>query len=261
MPNDGLCAIITGSSSGLGAATALRLAQGGGARLVINYATNADAAEATAARCRSAGAEAVVVQGDVAHDDDCRRIVAAAAPWRRLDVLVNNAGTTRHVAHGNLDGLSADDFQRLFAVNSVGPYQMIRAARALLEAGTDARGRPAAVVNISSVAGLTGVGSSVAYVASKGALNAITLALARALAPKIRVNAVCPGYIDTSWFEKGRGVAGAAQVREMVKAKVPLKVASSAEDVAELVWFLASAGSAHMTGELVRIDAGLHLAM
>ncbi len=106
---------------------------------------------------------------------------------------------------------------------------------------------------------MTGVGSSVAYVASKGALNAMTLALARALAPAIRVNAVCPGYMDTSWFEKGRGAARAAQVREAVKAKVPLQVASQAEDVAELVCFLATARSGHMTGELVRMDAGLHL--
>jgi len=258
MAAEGFCAIVTGASSGLGAACALRLAQAG-ARLVVNYASNAAGAEATATACRAAGAEAVTVQGDVSRDEDCRRIVAAAAPWGRLDALINNAGTTRHVAHTKLDALTAEDFQRLFAVNSIGPYQMIRAARPLLDAGARASGRAAAVVNVSSVAGMTGVGSSVAYVASKGALNAMTLALARALAPAIRVNAVCPGYMDTSWFEKGRGAARAAQVREAVKAKVPLQVASQAEDVAELVCFLATARSGHMTGELVRMDAGLHL--
>ncbi len=260
MSLNGLCAIVTGSSSGLGAATAKQLAEQG-ARLVVNYASNAKDAEAVADICRAAGAEVIVVQGDVSRDDDCRRIAAAAAPWGRLDALINNAGTTKHMAHDDLDGLSADDFQRLFAINSIGPYQMIRAARSLLEAGADNSGRASAVVNVSSVAGLTGVGSSVAYVASKGALNAMTLALARALAPKIRINAVCPGYIDTAWFTKGRGAAAAAQVREMVKSKVPLKVASSAEDVAELVCFLATPRSSHMTGELVRMDAGLHLAM
>lgn len=260
MPTNRLCAIVTGSSSGLGAATAVQLAKGG-ACLVVNYVANAKDAEATADLCRAAGAEVVVVQGDVSRDEDCRRIAAAAAPWGRLDALINNAGTTKHVAHDDLDGLSAEDFQRLFAINSIGPYQMIRAARPLLEAGAAASGRAAAVVNVSSIAGVTGVGSSVAYVASKGALNAMTLALARALAPKIRVNAVCPGYIDTSWFEKGRGAAAAAQVREAVRARVPLKVASKAEDVAELVCFLATARSGHMTGELVRMDAGLHLAM
>ncbi len=91
------------------------------------------------------------------------------------------------------------------------------------------------MVNISSIAGLTGIGSSVAYVASKGALNAMTLALARALAPLIRVNAVCPGYIDTPWFEKGRGVEGANRVRDAVKQKVALKLASGPQDIAELV--------------------------
>jgi NAD(P)-dependent dehydrogenase (short-subunit alcohol dehydrogenase family) len=258
MSKDGLCVVITGSASGLGAATALSLAKGG-ARIVINYASSQKEAEQTADLCRSAGAEVVVVQGDVSRDEDCKKIVAAAAPWGRLDALVNNAGTTKHMAHGNLDGLSAEDFQRLFGVNTIGPFQMIRAARSLLEAGANASGRASAVVNVSSVAGISGVGSSVAYAASKGALNTITYSLARALAPLIRVNTVCPGYIDTPWFTKGRGEAGAKQVRDMVVGKVPLKVASTAEDVAAVVCFLATPASSNMTGELVRIDAGLHL--
>jgi len=255
---DGLCAIVTGSASGLGAATASILAKGGG-RVVINYSPSQKEAEQTADLCRSAGAEVVVVQGDVSRDEDCRRIVAAAAPWGRLDALVNNAGTTKHVPHDNLDGLSAEDFQRLFAVNTIGPFQMVRAARSLLEAGAKASGRASSVVNVSSVAGISGIGSSVAYAASKGALNTITLSLARALAPLIRVNAVCPGYIDTPWFTKGRGVEGAAKVRDAVVAKVPLKRASSAEDVAGVVCFLATPQSSNMSGEVVRIDAGAHL--
>jgi len=174
-------------------------------------------------------------------------------------VLVNNAGTTKHVAHGDLDGLSAEDFQRIYAVNTIGPFQMVRAARALLEAGAKASGRASAVVNVSSVAGISGIGSSIAYAASKGALNTMTLSLSRALAPAIRVNTVCPGYIDTPWFTKGRGEAGAKQVRDAVVAKVPLKLASSAEDIAQLVCFLASPASGSMTGEVVRMDAGMHL--
>src|SRR5947207_2482948 len=122
-----------------------------------------------------------------------------------------------------------------------------------------AAGHASAVVNVSSVAGLNGGGSSAAYAASKGALNSITLSLARALAPLIRVNAICPGYIDTTWFEKGRGAAAASQVRATIIEKVPLKVASSAEDIAKLVCFLATPQSSQMTGELVRMDAGLHL--
>jgi NAD(P)-dependent dehydrogenase (short-subunit alcohol dehydrogenase family) len=258
MSKDGLCAVITGSASGLGAATAAILAKGG-ARIVINYSSSQKEAEQTADLCRTAGGEVVVVQGDVSRDEDCRKIAAAAAPWGRLDVLVNNAGTTKHVPHGDMDGLSSEDFQRLFGVNTIGPFQMVRAARSLLEAGAKASGRASSVVNVSSVAGISGVGSSVAYAASKGALNTITLSLARALAPLIRVNAVCPGYIDTPWFTKGRGVEGAAKVRDAVVAKVPLKRASTAEDVAAVVCFLASSQSGNMTGEIVRIDAGAHL--
>jgi 3-oxoacyl-[acyl-carrier protein] reductase len=258
MSKDGLCAIVTGSASGLGAASAAILAKGG-ARIVINYSSSQKEAEATADLCRSAGGDVVVVQGDVSRDEDCRKIAAAAAAWGRLDVLVNNAGTTKHMPHDNLDGLSAEDFQRLFAVNTIGPFQMVRATRALLEAGAKASGRASSVVNVSSVAGISGIGSSVAYAASKGALNTITISLARALAPLIRVNAVCPGYIDTPWFTKGRGVEGAAKVRDAVIAKVPLKRASTAEDVASLVCFLATPQSGNMTGEVVRMDAGLHL--
>jgi 3-oxoacyl-[acyl-carrier protein] reductase len=258
MSRDALCAVITGSASGLGAATAAILARSG-ARIVVNYSSSKKEAEQTADFCRSAGGEVVVIQGDVSRDEDCKRIVAAAAPWGRVDALINNAGTTKHMAHGNLDGLSAEDFQRLFGVNTIGPFQMVRAARGLLEAGARASGRASAVVNVSSVAGISGIGSSIAYAASKGALNTITFSLARALAPLIRVNTVCPGYIDTPWFTKGRGEEAAKQVRDNVIAKVPLKVASSAEDIAALVCFLATPQSSNMTGEVVRMDAGLHL--
>ncbi len=259
MAKDSLCAIVTGSASGLGAATAEILARSG-ARLVINYSSSQKEAEATAEICRKAGAaEVLVAQGDVSKDEDCRKIVAAATPWGRLDILVNNAGTTKHVAHADLDGLSAEDFQRLYGVNTIGPFQMVRAARSLLEAGAKASARPSAVVNVSSVAGISGVGSSIAYAASKGALNTMTLSLSRALAPLIRVNTVCPGYIDTPWFTKGRGEAGAKQVRDSVVAKVPLKVASTADDIAQLVCFLAMPASSNMTGEVVRMDAGMHL--
>ncbi|MET0677815.1 MAG: SDR family oxidoreductase [Bradyrhizobium sp.] len=258
MAKDGLCAIVTGSASGLGAATATMLAKSSG-RIVVNYSNSKSEAEQTADLCRKEGAEVVVVQGDVSRDEDCKKIVAAAGGWGRLDALVNNAGTTKHVPHGELDGLSAEDFQRIYAVNTIGPFQMIRAARTLLEASAKDAGRAAAVVNVSSVAGISGGGSSVAYAASKGALNTMTLSLSRALAPLIRVNTVCPGYIDTPWFTKGRGEEAARQVRDSVVSKVPLKVASTAEDIAQLVCFLASPASSNMTGEVVRMDAGMHL--
>lgn len=256
----GLCVLVTGSASGLGAATALQISRDG-ARVMVNYSSSKKEAEETADLCRKAGAaEVLVVQGDVSKDDDCKKLAAAAAPWGRLDALVNNAGTTKHVPnHSLLDELSADDFQRIYAVNVIGTFQMIRAARALLEAGATASGRNSAVVNISSVAGINGGGSSVAYAASKGALITMTQSLGRALAPAIRVNAVCPGYIDTPWFSKGRGQEAADKLREQVKGRVPLKLASKPEDIAELVTFLASPVSGNMTGEAVRMDAGMHL--
>src|SRR5260221_6939223 len=122
---DGLCTIVTGSASGLGAATSAILAKGG-ARIVVNYSNSQKEAEATADLCRSAGAEVVVVQGDVSRDEDCRRIAAAAAPWGRLDALINNAGTTKHVPHSDMDGLTAEDFQRIYAVNTMCPFQRVR---------------------------------------------------------------------------------------------------------------------------------------
>src|ERR1700738_3670372 len=167
MSGDGLCAIVTGSASGLGAATAAILAKGG-ARIVVNYSSSEREAEQTADLCRSAGGEVVMVQGDVSRDEDCKKIVAAAAPWGHLDALINNAGTTKHMAHENLDGLSAEDFQWLFGVNTIGPFQMVRAARSLLEAGAAASGRASAVVNVSSVAGISGIGSALGPPARQG---------------------------------------------------------------------------------------------
>ena len=260
MSKDGLCAIVTGSASGLGAATAAILAKGGG-KIVVNYSNSKKEAEETADLCRKAGAEVLVVQGDVSRDEDCKKIAATANAWGKLDILINNAGTTKHVPHHDLDGLSAEDFQRIYAVNTIGPFQMICAARPLLEAAAKASSRSSSVVNVSSVAGIGGGGSSVAYAASKGALNTMTQSLARALAPLIRVNTVCPGYIDTPWFTKGRGEDGAKQVRDMVIARAPLKSASTAEDIAQLVCFLALPQSGQMTGEFVRMDAGMHLVL
>jgi NAD(P)-dependent dehydrogenase (short-subunit alcohol dehydrogenase family) len=252
-------ALITGGSRGIGAGIAKRLAADGAA-VVITYAKDAKAASAVVKAIEQDGGKALAIQADAADVEALRAAVEkTVATFGRLDVLVNNAGTTKHVPHDNLDGLSAEDFQRLFGVNTIGPFQMVRAARSLLEAGAKASGRASCVVNVSSVAGISGIGSSVAYAASKGALNTITLSLARALAPLIRVNTVCPGYIDTPWFTKGRGVEGAAKVRDSVVSKVPLKRASTAEDVANVVCFLALPRSGNMTGEIVRIDAGAHL--
>jgi len=247
--------VITGASTGLGRAEAVAAAEPGAKAVVINFARSRDEAEETARLCRAHGAEAVLVQGDVAQDADCKAIAAAAERFGRIDALFNNAGTTTFAAHGDLDAVSADDFQRLYAVNVVGAFQMVRAARRLLEAAP----QPGAVVNTSSIAGVAGIGSSIPYAASKGALNTMTISLARALAPKIRVNAVCPGFIDTPWFGKGLGEAGAERVRANAAANSPLKVASTADDIAAAAVFLASRASRHVTGEMLLVDAGSHL--
>ena len=131
---DGKVIVVTGSATGLGAAIALGAAKRGAKAVILNYTKSAKEADATAREVRAAGAEAEIVRGDVASDADCRTIAAAAARFGRIDALVNNAGITKHVAHGDMDGLSAGDFQKLFAVNAIGPFQMVRACRALLEA-------------------------------------------------------------------------------------------------------------------------------
>ena len=247
--------VVTGASTGLGRAVAVEVASRGAKAVVINYARNRDDAEETARLCQAHGAETVLVQGDVANDDDCRRIAAAAEPFGRVDALFNNAGTTKFNGHANLDGVSAQDFLDLYSVNVIGAYQMVRACRTLLEAAP----QPGAVVMTASIAGVTGIGSSIPYAASKGALNTMTLSLARALAPKIRVNAVCPGFIDTPWFGKGMGEAAAEKVRANAAASTPLKAASTAEDIAVSAVFLASPHSRHVTGETLLVDAGSHL--
>jgi NAD(P)-dependent dehydrogenase (short-subunit alcohol dehydrogenase family) len=247
--------VITGSATGLGAAMAIGAAKRGAKAVVINCSKSMTEAEATAAEVRAAGCEALIVQGNVADDEACRKIAAAAAPFGRIDALVNNAGITKHVPnHANMEDLSMEDFQRLYAVNVVAPFQMTRAARSLLEAAPRA-----AVVMVSSIAGVTGIGSSVAYAATKGALNTMTLSLARALAPKIRVNALCPGYIDTRWFPDAFGEETTAKIRANVAATVPLREASTAEDIADAGLFLISDAARHITGETLMVDAGLHL--
>lgn len=248
--------VVTGASTGLGRAIAVETASRGAAAVIINYARSVEEAQETGRQVEAHGAKAVLVQGDVALDADCRRIAAAAEPFGRIDALFNNAGTTKFAPnHADLDAVSAEDFVHLYSVNVVGAFQMVRAARALLEAAP----RPGAVVNTSSIAGVAGIGSSVPYAASKGAMNTMTLSLARALAPKIRVNAICPGFIDTPWFGKGVGADRAQKMREGTAASTPLKAASTAEDVAGAAVFLASTASRHITGETLLVDAGTHL--
>jgi len=253
---DGKIVVVTGASTGLGRAIALEVAGRGAKAVVVNFANSAAEAEETAGMVRAKGAEAILVRADVGEDEGCKAIAKAADGFGRIDALFNNAGITRFARdHANLDAVSADDFLAIYRINVVGSYQMTRAARSLLEAG-DA---PGAVVMTSSIAGVAGIGSSVAYAASKGALNTMTISLARALAPTIRVNAVCPGFIDTPWFGRGMEAEALERMRQGVAASTPLKVASKAEDIAAAAVFLASPASRHVTGETLLVDAGTHL--
>ena len=253
-PFENAVVVVTGASTGLGRAIAVGAAEQGAKAVIVNYASSDAEAEITATLVREAGAAAVLAQGDVGQDEDCRRVVAAAAQFDRIDALFNNAGISRIAAYSDLDLLSADDFLAMYRVNVVGAYQMVRAARALLEVS----GR-AAVVNTSSIAGITGGGSSIAYASSKAALNAMTMGLARALAPAIRVNAICPGFIDSPWFDKLGYKGGKEALREHIAATTPLKAASTPEDIAGSALFLASPAARHITGETLLVDAGLHL--
>lgn len=241
-------AIVTGSSSGIGAATAVELSRRGWG-IVINFSRDKRKAEQVQEKCT----DAIVFQADVGEDADCRRLAQAALDkWGRIDALVNNAGTTKFVKHADLEGLSADDFLRIYRLNVIGPFQMTRACAAALKAN---RG---AIVNVSSVASLLGTGSSIAYAASKSALNAMTCSLARSLGPEVRVNAVCPGYVDTPWQSNALGADGASKAAAHYAGMVPLKDYARPEDIAEtIVWLIE--GARQVTGDIIFVDSGMHI--
>ena len=240
--------IVTGSATGIGAAC-VRMLAARGTRVVVNYSRNAEAAEATVQACREAGGEALVVQADVSQDADCRRMAKAALDaWGRIDGLVNNAGTTKFVGLRDLEGLSSEDFQAIYAVNLIGSFQMARACAAAL------RTSHGAIVNVSSISTHDGTGSSLAYACSKGAINTLTLGLAKALGPEVRVNAVLPGLIDASWLRNGLGEALFEQVAAGYKAQSALHDTLSPEDAAHSI--VALLAMPKLTGQLLTVDAG-----
>lgn len=246
-------AIVTGSSSGIGAATALALADRG-CHVVINYSRNSGGAEEVAQQCRSRGVEVLVQQADVAEDDDCRALVDATLErFGRLDVLVNNAGTTKFCDHADLQGLSKDDFLHLYSVNTVGAFQMVRAAEAALREREVAH-----VINMASIAGITGVGSSIAYAASKGALVTLTMSLARVMGPQVRVNAICPGFVQGEWLAKGLGQETYDKTLAGIRKIAPLSDTATPERIADMAVGIVT-GMDWTTGETFIIDGGTHL--
>jgi NAD(P)-dependent dehydrogenase (short-subunit alcohol dehydrogenase family) len=255
MDIQGGVAIVTGSSSGVGAACARQLAQRG-CHVLINYAHNEAGARATEAACADLGVETLVVRADVADDADCRRMATAAdAKWGRIDALINNAGTTKFCAHGDLEGLDKGDFLDIYAVNTVGAFQMTRAVASAMR-----RGGRGSIVNVASIAALMGVGSSIAYAASKGALVTMTLSLARVLGPQIRVNAVCPGFIQGDWLKAGMGEETYERTRRHLEQTTPLQLTTTPDTVAEAILYFVT-GADVVTGETLILDGGMHLGL
>ena len=238
-PFGGHVVMVTGSSSGIGAATARAFADAG-ASVLVNSAHSVEAGREVAASLP----DALYVQGDITEPDVPARLVAAALErWDRLDVLVNNAGTTKVIPHQDVDAATVDVWRRIFEVNVFGTWAMTVAALPALRA---ARG---SVVNVASVAGVRPTGSSIPYAASKAAVNHMTVLLAKVVGPEVRVNAVAPGLVDTPW------TADWDVIRQVVTQMAPLKRSGRPEDVAEVILSLARA--AWVTGQVVVVDGGM----
>jgi 3-oxoacyl-[acyl-carrier protein] reductase len=236
-------ALVTGSATGVGRATALRFAKRGYA-VAVNYSRSEQEAQETFADVKALGVPALLCQATVGDDAQVRAMVERC---RRelggLDVLVNNAGTTQFIPHTDLEAVTDDVWDDIFQVNLKGAFYACRAALPLLKE------RKGSIVNVSSVAGLLGHGSSIPYSASKAAMNCMTQSLARAFAPEVRVNAVAPGPIDTRWL--------ANYQEHMAKAiaQTPMQRASTPDDIADAIEFLAL-GTSLITGQVVVVDGG-----
>lgn len=239
---EGRVALVTGSASGIGAATARALARAG-AFVVVNSRSSTEAGEALAAEIGGA-----YVRADVAEESEARALVEAAAEREgRLDVLVNNAGTTVRIPHADLDAATPEVWRRILEVNLLGAWNVTVAAVPHLRRAAGG----GCVVNVTSLAGIRPVGSSIPYAVSKAALNHLTLLLANVLGPEVRVNAVAPGLVDTPW------TADWDLERAAVHTGAPLRRTGSPDDVAAAI--LGVVASPYQTGTVVLVDGGLHL--
>jgi 3-oxoacyl-[acyl-carrier protein] reductase len=240
-------AIVTGSATGLGAACAIDLA-GRGWNVAINYTKSKKEADETYSAVK-----------DMGQDADCRKLAAETMKkWGRIDGLINNAGTTKFQSQGDLEGVTAEDFDRILRVNVTGPYMMSRAVYPIMKKQWDDEQARGSIVNISSIAGVMGVGTSIPYAASKGALNTLTLSLARWFGPAVRVNTVCPGFIQTRWLLGALGQENYEKMRDAQEQNTPLRQAGTPEQMAEAVIFFLTSAS-NITGEFLIVDAGTHL--
>jgi len=239
-------ALVTGSATGIGRACALRFAQNG-FHVVVNYSRSEADARETLKLVEACQVRGLLVQCDVGSDAAVRDMLhTVERAFGRLDVLVNNAGTTSFIDHKNLEEMTEEKWDRILQVNLKGPFFCIRAAVPLLR-----KSGGGTVVSVSSVAGLSGDGSSIAYAASSGALNTMTKSLARALGPEIRVNAVCPGPVDTRWL---RAVMSPEELEKRT-AHFPMQRPALPEDIADAVFYLAT-GTSLTTGQCLVVDGG-----
>jgi len=236
----GTVAIVTGSSSGIGERTAQRLSELG-AKVVVNSASSVEAGRAVAAALPG---ESHYVQADISDKEQCQRLLdETVAKFGRLDLLVNNAGWTTLVPHGDLDALTDEIFMKTFEVNVFGTWWLTKAAMPLLRDSADGH-----VVNITSVAGVRPMGSSIAYSMTKAALNQMTRLMAKSHGP-VRFNAVAPGLVETPWTADWKTQhAGIAAIN-------PIKRSATPDDCAEAV--LALVRNKYVTGEVFVIDGGL----
>ena len=244
--NEQRVALITGSGTGVGRACALRFAKLGFG-VVVNYSRSEAEAIETGAEVEHLGGKALVHQCDVSDDQAVTEMVGVIQKtFGRLDILINNAATTNFISHEKLADLTESMWDRMWAVNVKGAFFTTRAASELLQ-----QSEHGAVVNIASVAGITGSGSSIAYCATKGALITMTKSMARVLAPKVTVNAVCPGPIDSRWIREGNPDW---DLNEMV-ADYPIPKASSPDEIADAVVYFAT-GNRMATGQVLSVDGG-----
>lgn len=244
----GKAAVITGSSRGVGKATALALAKRG-CSVLINYNQSLQEAELVAENARQYGVKAVLCQADTSADAACRAMIdKAVEELGRLDILINNAATTEFIAHDDMAALTDELWDRIFNVNVKGPFYCTRAAGPHLEANAGE------IVNLTSIAGITGAGSSIPYCASKAAVICMTQSLARALGPKVRVNSVAPGFIVSQWTEKGLG-AKFEEAKHGQEKNAALGKVCVPEDVAEVIVGLVT-GSDLITGQTIVVDGG-----
>lgn len=247
-------ALITGAGTGVGRATAILLAKQG-CHVAVNYSRSAAAALQTVADCRALGVKAIAVQADVADDDAVRQMAGTVGEaFGRLDVLANCAGTTRFINHANLEKVTDEDWHRILDVNLLGPFHTIRAVKELM-----LRSGGGEIINITSVAGIQASGSSIPYCASKAALINMTIALARVLAPQIRVNNVAPGFITGRWLEEGLGKEAYERTKKSFEQGVPLGKVCEPEDIAATVLGII-VGSDNMTGQTIVVDGGQTIA-